>query len=125
VAFQYDKTPLTGEFNLQQKPVRFHKVDKTKWEALWDELVREHHYLGYEGVIGSRVKYVITLGRQIIGAISFCSAAYKLGPRDEYIGWSEEARLAKLQHLVSNNRFLILPWIRLQNLASHILSKKP
>ena len=123
MAFQYDKTPLFGEFNLHMHPVRFHKVDETKWEALWDEMVKEHHYLGYEGVIGSRVKYVITLGRQIIGAISFCSAAYKLGPRDAYIGWSEEARLSKLQHLVSNNRFLILPWIRLQNLASHVLAK--
>ena len=123
MAFQYDKTPLIGEYHVHQDPVRFHKVDETKWEALWDELVREYHYLGYESVIGARVKYVITLGRQIIGAISFCSAAYKLGPRDDYIGWSEQTRLEKLQHLVSNNRFLILPWIRLQNLASHILSK--
>jgi len=86
-------------------------------------MVNEHHYLGYESVIGARAKYVITLGKQIVGAISFCSASYKLGPRDEYIGWGEEARLSKLQHLIMNNRFLILPWVQIRNLASHILSK--
>jgi len=123
VAYQYDKTPLTGEISDYHEPVRLHKVDETRWEAFWDELVKEHHYLGYEGQMGARIKYVITLGKQVVGAISFCSAAYKLGPRDEYIGWSEEARLSKLQHLVTNNRFLILPWIRVRNLASHILSK--
>jgi hypothetical protein len=123
MAFQYDKTPITGEFDVRQRAVRFHRVDETKWEVFWDELVQEYHYLGYESVIGARVKYVITLGQQIVGAISFCSAAYKLGPRDEYIGWNEGARLSTLRRLVSNNRFLILPWIRVRNLASHILSK--
>jgi hypothetical protein len=123
VGYQYDKTPMTGELSEYPGAVRLHKVDETKWEAFWDELVREHHYLGYEGQMGARVKYVVTLGKQIVGAISFCSAAYKLGPRDEYIGWSEEARASKLQHLLSNNRFLILPWIRIRNLASHILAK--
>ena len=123
MAYQYDKTPLAGELSDHPGPVRLHKVDETKWEAFWDELVKEHHYLGYDGQIGARIKYVITLGKQIVGAISFCSAAYKLGPRDEYIGWSEEIRLSRLQHLVTNNRFLILPWIHIRNLASHILSK--
>ena len=114
---------MTGELSDYPGEVRLHKVDETKWEAFWDELVREYHYLGYEGQIGARIKYVVTLGKQIVGAISFCSAAYKLGPRDEYIGWSEEVRMSKLQHLLTNNRFLILPWVRIRNLASHILSK--
>lgn len=123
MSYQYDKTPLAGELNDYPEAVRLHKVDETKLEAFWDKLVKEYHYLGYEGQMGARIKYVVTLGNQIVGAISFCSAAYKLGPRDEYIGWSEEVRLLKLQHLVTNNRFLILPWIRIRNLASHILSK--
>lgn len=123
VAYEYDKAPLSGELNEGMGAVRLYKVDETKWEAFWDELVREHHYLGYEGQMGARIKYVITLGKQIVGAISFCSAAYKLGPRDEYIGWGEAVRMSKLQHLVSNNRFLILPWVHVHNLASHVLSK--
>ena len=114
---------MTGELSDYPGAVRLHKVDETKWEGLWDELVREYHYLGYKGQMGARIKYVVTLGKQIVGAISFCSAAYKLGPRDAYIGWNEEIRLSKLQHLLTNNRFLILPWIRIRNLASHILSK--
>jgi len=120
--FQYDKTPLTGELH-DYEAIRFYKVDETKWEIFWNELVSEYHYLGYAGQMGARVKYVITLGKQIVGAISFCSGAYHLGPRDEYIGWDESTRLSKLQHVLSNNRFLILPWIRIRNLASHILSK--
>jgi len=123
VGYEYDRTPLSGELSKIEGCVRFHKVDETKWEAFWDELVRGYHYLGYEGQVGARIKYVITLGKQIVGAISFCSAAYHLGPRDEYIGWSEEVRKSKLHHLLSNNRFLILPWVRVPNLASHILSK--
>ena len=123
MGYQYDKTPITGELSEIAGTARLHKVDETKWEAFWDELVREYHYLGYEGQMGARIKYLITLGKQIVGAISFCSAVYHLGPRDEYIGWSKEDRLAKLPHLLTNNRFLILPWIRVRNLASHVLSK--
>jgi len=122
MAFQYDKTPLTGELR-DYGALRFHKVDETKWEIFWNELVAEHHYMGYTGQMGARVKYIITLGKQIVGAISFCSGAYQLGPRDEYIGWDESSRLSKLQHVLSNNRFLILPWIRVRNLASRILAK--
>ena len=114
---------MIGELSDFPGTVRLHKVDETKLEVFWDELVREYHYLGYEGQFGARIKYVVTLGKQIVGAISFCSAAYKLGPRDDYIGWSEEVRLSKLPHLLTNNRFLILPWIQIRNLASHILSK--
>ena len=122
MAFEYDKTPLTGELR-DFDALRFHKVDETKWEIHWNELVSEYHYLGYAGQMGARVKYIVTLGKQIVGAISFCSGAYQLGPRDEYIGWDESTRLSKLQHVLSNNRFLILPWVRVRNLASHILSK--
>ena len=121
--YQYDKTPLIGDLSEFDGTLRFYKVDETKWEVFWDELVNEHHYLGYTGQMGARIKYIITLGKQIVGAISFCSGAYKLGPRDDYIGWDRDTRLSRLQHVLSNNRFLILPWIRIRNLASHILSK--
>ncbi|MDR0356323.1 MAG: DUF4338 domain-containing protein [Deltaproteobacteria bacterium] len=117
-----DKTVMEGEIGDYSEPVLLHKVDETKWEQVWDRLVREHHYLGYVSVIGGRVKYLITLGHRLVGAISYCSGAYKLGLRDMYIGWDEEARLKMLPHLVNNNRFLILPWVRIQNLASHVLA---
>jgi len=123
VTYRYNKTAIEGDIGDIPMSVELHKVDETKWEDFWDELVREYHYLGYEGQIGARIKYIVTLGKQIAGAISFCSATYKLGPRDAYIGWREEERQNMLPHLVMNNRFLILPWIRVRNLASQILSK--
>jgi SRSO17 transposase len=124
MGFQYvlDRAELEGDLGDFSEPVRLHKVDETKWEPLWDKLVREHHYLGYESQIGCRIKYLVTLGRRLVGAISYCSAAYKLGPRDKFIGWDEETRLAMLPHIVNNNRFLILPWIKVRNLASRVLS---
>ena len=123
MVYKYSRTPLTGEISDYTDTLRLHKVDETKWEKLWDEIVREHHYLGYESAIGARVKYIITLGEHIAGAISFCSAAYQLGPRDDYIGWDDETRVAMLPHLVCNNRFLILPWVHVRNLASRVLSQ--
>ena len=121
--YRLDKAVMEGELGDFPGSVSHIKVDETKWEALWDRLVREHHYLGYESVIGSRVKYLVALGDRVVGAISFCSAAYKLGPRDKYVGWDEATRLSMLPHLVNNNRFLILPWVRIRNLASHVLSE--
>jgi SRSO17 transposase len=118
----YDQTLLTGELADFDCPVALHKVDETKMEVIWDNLVREHHYLGYESMIGGRVKYLVTLGRRLVGAISFCSASYKLGPRDQFVGWDEKTRLEYLPHLLNNNRFLIFPWINVRNLASHILA---
>jgi SRSO17 transposase len=113
---------MEGELGDYAGPVNFIKVDGTKLESFWDKLVQEHHYLGYKNVIGSRLKYLITLEDRIIGAISFCSAAYKLGLRDKFVGWDEETRLSLLPHLVNNNLFLILPWIKVRHLASHVLA---
>ena len=121
--YRLDKAVMAGDLGDYPVPVGLIKVDETKWEALWDRLVREHHYLGYDSVIGSRVKYLVALGDRVVGAISFCSAAYKLGLRDKYVGWDEATRLAMLPRLVNNNRFLILPWVRVRNLASHVLSE--
>jgi hypothetical protein len=117
---QYDRSLLEGQLDDFTCPILLHKVDETKREPLWDHLVREHHYLGFDSTIGGRVKYLVTLGKRLVGAIGFCSAAYQLGPRDQFLGWDEETRLKYLPHLLNNNRFLILPWIKVRNLASHI-----
>jgi SRSO17 transposase len=121
--YKYDKdTTLCGKISDYEDDLKLHKVDETKWEKYWNKLVNAHHYLGFENSFGGRIKYIVTLGEQIVGAISFCSAVLHLGPRDAYMGWNEETRIAVLPHLVNNNRFLILPWINIKNLASRILS---
>ena len=118
----YDRTPLGGKLSDLGQPAILHKVDETRLERFWDRMIRERHCLGCEAQLGGRVKYLAALGARLVGAISFRSGAYKLGPRDLFIGWDEETRLKRLDHLLSNNRFLILPWVKARNLASHILA---
>jgi SRSO17 transposase len=120
--YHFNKTPMEGDLSEFPGPVSLILVDETKWESFWDKLIRKYHYLGYDSVIGARLKYLIALGERIVGAISFCSAAFKLGMRDKYVGWDEKTRLSMLPRLVNNNRFLILPWVKIHNLASHTLA---
>jgi SRSO17 transposase len=120
---QNDKAPLEGDLSDFDETVSFHRADDTLKEGLWDNVVREHHYLESENMIGRGIKYFITLGRKLIGAISFCDACLKLGPRDLYVGWDDDNRKKYLQHLINNNRFLIFPWINIKNLASHVISE--
>ena len=123
MVYKHDSSPMSGRIDeYSDLELRLHKVDETKWEKYWDNLVKEQHYLGFEGSIGGRVKYIVTLGHRIVGAIGFCSAVYQLGPRDTYMGWDDETRVAMLPRLVNNNRFLILPEIKIVNLASRVLS---
>lgn len=119
---QLDKTPLVGDISEFKEPIIFHQVTDSSQESFWNHLVQQYHYLGYESVIGGRIKYLITLGKLLIGAISFCSGAFKLGPRDKFVGWDENTRLEHIASLLNNNRFLILPWIKVKNMASKILS---
>jgi len=122
MVYKYIKSPMSGTIIDYEDDIQLHKVDETKWEKYWNEMVNEHHYLRFESSIGGRIKYIITLGERIVGAISFCSAMYHLAPRDSYMGWDSETRLAMLPHLINNNRFLILPMVNIQNLASRVLS---
>jgi SRSO17 transposase len=113
---------LVADLNDFNESVFLDLVDNTEKEKIWTYLMRTYHYLGYGSTIGGRVKYLVSLGQRLVGGISYCSGAYKLGPRDQFIGWNESTRLEYLPHLLNNNRFLILPWIKVRNLASHTLA---
>lgn len=102
--------------------VRLEVVSQSPLESLWDELVRTHHYLGYRRLLGHRLKYLAFSDARPVAALSWSAAARKLRVRDCFIGWSEPQRRAYLQRVVSNSRFLILPWVQVPNLASHVLS---
>mgnify|MGYP001603001869 CR=1 FL=1 len=88
----------------------------------WNEFVGRHHYLGYKMLPGAQIRYFIMNGEQVLGAMGFGAAAWKIAPRDNFIGWSHEERERGLGLIVGQSRFLILPWIRCQNLASKTLS---
>mgnify|MGYP001059735520 CR=1 FL=1 len=104
------------------KPVKIEMVRKTSLELLWDELVRCYHYLGHQKMPGARLKYLVFSNGVPISALSFRAASLKLKPRDCFIGWSKEQREENLLKLANNNRFLILPWVRVANLGSYLLS---
>jgi len=114
--------PIVGKLKDYQ-PLSFVMVNGTDDERIWDYMVRTWHYLGYANMIGSRVKYLVLFGYMPIAAISFNRASLRVGVRDAWLGWEDECRHALLSHVVNNNRFLILPWIHIKNLATHILAK--
>jgi hypothetical protein len=96
----------------------------TKSSKIWNDLMDEHHYLGTGPLCGAQIRYLIHSSMHgHIGALSFSSPAWALRKRDELIGWTEAARRSNLQRVVCNSRFLIVPTVRVQNLASHVLSQ--
>ena len=121
-----DATPMEGRLrNLQ--PLEFEPVRRTGKEPLFNSLMEEHHYLGYEQPVGEHLKYLVSagysLGPRPVACLAWSSAPRHLSSRDRYIGWSAEARRRNIGFLAYNTRFLILPWVRVEHLASHILGR--
>lgn len=122
IIYYIDDTPLNLDIQVVKSLLRIELAACKELEMLWDKLVREYHYLSYERMIGPRVKYIVWLDKRAIAAISYSQAAYKLEARDLFIDWNEEEKKIYLPNILNNNRFLILPWVHIKNLASHILS---
>ena len=92
--------------------------------SIWKELLEKHHYLHSAKLYGQQVKYLIrSTEAGCIGAMSFSSCAWRVKVRDERLGWDEDERRGGLRRIVSNSRFLIVPWLGVKNLASHVMSK--
>lgn len=87
----------------------------------WDELIRARHYLGLGQLVGETLKYVAEVDGQWIALVGWASAAFKCGPRDRWIGWSEEQQSRRRRFVVNNARFLVLAEERVPNLASRVL----
>jgi hypothetical protein len=106
-------------------PVALGLVSNAADRALWRELVERYHYLGHKVAYGAHLRYLIWISRPqraVAGCVQFSSAARWLAARDRFIGWEEPARQANLPRVVNNSRFLILPWLSIKGLASHVLS---
>jgi hypothetical protein len=88
----------------------------------WNEFVGRHHYLSYKMLPGAQMRYLIMDRERVLGAMGFGAAAWKVAPRDNFIGWTIAERERGLDRIVGQSRFLILPWIRCQNLASKTLA---
>lgn len=91
-------------------------------ESLWNEFVERYHYLRYGVPVGPQIKYFVRFREEPIACLAFGGAAWKVAPRDRWIGWLPAQRESNLRFIVNNSRFLIFPWIRVDNLASRLLS---
>jgi hypothetical protein len=89
---------------------------------LWNALIARHHYLGYTPLAGAQLRYLIGCSRGLVGCLGFGAAAWKVAARDQWIGWGKQGRERNLARVLNNARFLILPWVRVRNLASRVLS---
>ena len=99
-------------------------VDGSKVEASkqWWEMMRAHHPQGASPLCGAQLRYSVRCEAGVLGGLSFSAAAWRLKPRDSWIGWDDAIRQEMLPRVVNNSRFLILPGVRVDNLASHVLS---
>ena len=119
---ELDPTPV--ECSLAELgPIELRQVRRTPEEALVNSLVHHHHYLRYSQPVGEHLKHLVTLGKRPIGCFCWSSAPRHLAPRDQHIGWSAVARKANIRFVAYQTRFLILPWIRVPHLASHLLGR--
>jgi len=105
------------------RPIEFRQVRRTPQEALFNSLIEHHHYLGYTQPVGEHLKYLVFARGRPIACMAFSSAPRHLGSRDRFIGWDKQARLKNIGLLAYNTRFLILPWVTVPHLASHILGR--
>ncbi len=117
-----DTTPVEGRLQ-QIQPVEFAQVRRSGDESLFNSLMEEHHYLGYEQPVGEHLKYLVCAQRRPLACVAWSSAPRHIGSRDRYIGWDQEARRRNIRFIAYNTRFLILPWVRVTHLASHILGR--
>jgi hypothetical protein len=103
-------------------PLQFQRISTNKESALWNELIDRYHYLGYKPLPGAQIRYLVLGNTGLLAALGFGAAAWKVAPRDQFIGWSHDQRMKNLQFVVNNARFLLLPWVTSRNLASRVLA---
>lgn len=108
-----ERVPLD---DVQVRPVCPHE------RARWDELMAAHHYLGFRQMPGESIRYVAEHQGTWLSLLGWASGSFKCGPRDRWIGWIPEVQWRRLPLVVCNQRFLVLPHVRVPNLASRVLS---
>ena len=113
-----DCAPLEGRLGEFRGELSVQLVEGSEPLALYRGLVGTYHYLGYQQATGAQLKYLAYFQDRPIACLSFGPAAWKIRPRDQFIGWSACARRQNLPWVTNNERFLILPWVDIRYLAS-------
>lgn len=122
VAIEIERTPLRDSLR-GLGPLHIEQVRRTAREPLFNSLIQQHHYLGYTQPVGEHLKYVVWAQNRPLACLAWSSAPRHLGCRDRFIGWSTEARRRNICLIAYNLRFLILPWVEVPHLASHLLGR--
>lgn len=104
-------------------PLEIRQVRNTPAEALFNSLIEFYHYLGYCHPVGEHLKYIVFAGQRPIACFAWSSAPRHIGCRDRYIGWTHKDRAKYLHYMAYNSRFLLLPWVCVAHLASHLLAR--
>jgi hypothetical protein len=105
------------------RPLEIRQVRRTVDEGLFNGLLTQYHYLGYQQPVGAHLKYLVWAAGRPVACVAWGSPPRHLGPRDRFIGWSADARRRNRHFLAYNTRFLILPWVAVPHLASHLLGR--
>jgi hypothetical protein len=117
--------PLLGSVK-DVAPINLELLNTPEARSQWREWVGRYHYLGCKVPFGAHLRYFVTVNRpepQRVGCVQMSSPSWKMAARDRWIGWDEEQRVRRLQQIVQNSRFLLLPWVRIPHLASAALSR--
>ncbi len=118
------QSPVSGSVR-DYAPLEFDLISDAGGRALFKQYIQRYHYLGYRVPFGAQLRYFVrsrSFPEHILACLLFTSAAWKMAPRDRWIGWNDQARSLNLSRVISNSRFLILPWVEVSGLASKILS---
>ena len=122
VRIEVETQPLQARL-CEIQPLSLRQVRRTPEEALFNSLLEQYHYLGYTQPVGEHLKYLVYAHERPIACFAWSSAPRHLGSRDRFIGWGREARLKNIRLLAYNTRYLILPWVKVEHLASHLLGR--
>ncbi len=117
-----DRTPLCTSLR-GLGPLEVRQVRRTAEEPVFNSLLEAHHYLGYSQPVGEQLKFLVFAGPRPVACFAWSSAPRHLGPRDRYLGWGPEARRQNVCFIAYNSRFLIVPWVQVPHLASHLLGR--
>jgi hypothetical protein len=117
----WDTVALDGPLTEFRPQLKLELVREAAQARVFAGLIGAYHYLGYQQATGAQLKYLVWYADRPIACLSYGPAAWKVAPRDRYIGWSAQARQAHLDWVVNNERFLIAPEVTIRHLASYVL----
>ena len=117
---EVNQTPIACALS-EVRPLEIYQVRGTSLGERYDSLIEHYHYLRYTRPVGEHLEYLAMSRGRVIACSGWCSAPRHIGSRDTHIGWNKHQREKNLHQVIINTRFLILPWVRVPHLASHII----